>query len=501
MNNAKKIRHNLIFGILSQVLTLVLGIVVPRLVLTSYGSETNGLINSITQIYSYISLLEAGIGLATVQALYKTIASNDKQATNSVLSATNIYYHRTGLFYLLAIFVFSVVYPIIIDSDIPTITIILIILFNGLGSVVNFFFQGKYFLLLQAEGKNYIQTIITMFTNVFKNVAKIVLMSLGFDVVFVQAISLVVSLIQMIYISIYIKRKYRWLNLNEKPDFTSISQSKNVMVHQIGGLVFNNTDMIILSFFCGLMTVSVYSMYTLLFGMINTVLTTVCNSVIFTIGQSFHKNKEKFMKMYAAYELYYMTLVFALFSVANYFILPFIRVYTYGVNDISYVDKHLPILFISTYLLSSGRSASNYAIYFAGHFKQTQWRSLLEAAINIIVSLIAVQFFGIYGVLVGTIVALLYRTNDMIIYAGKKILNISVFVTYKRWIVNFLIFLLINFLNQFLKFNLDSYIDIFIVCVPYTICTLLLFFTVASISEPSTAKFVFSIIKNKINIK
>lgn len=498
MSGIKKIKNNLILGIAGQVLTILLGIVVPRLVLTSYGSEVNGLINSITQIYTYVGLLEAGIGIATVQALYRTIASNSNDETNAVLAATNRYYHRVGSIYLFVVLVFSCVYPFVIKSDIPIHTIVLIILFNGLGSVISFFFQGKYFLLLQAEGKNYIQTAVVLFTNVLKSAAKIVFINLGFSVVFVQAMAFVVSLIQMIYISIYIKRNYKWINLKVKPDFDSISQSKNVLVHRVGGLVFNNTDMIILSFFCGLKVVSVYSMYTLFFSMINTALETVSNSFIFKIGQTFHVSKEKFNKMYNVFELYFMTLVFALFSVANFFINPFIKLYTSGINDIQYVDKYLPLLFIFTYLLSCGRTASNHAISFAGHFKQTQWRSLLEAAINITVSLIAVNFLGIYGVLIGTIAALLYRTNDMIIYAGKKILNCSVFTTYKRWLINLATFLFVLFLNRFLNFELSSYVDIFIWCIPYTIATLLLFFTVSTVFEFSTAKYLINAIKQKI---
>ena len=68
-----KIKRNLIFGFSSEILAILLGIVVPKLTLTSYGSEINGLLSSVTQIYSYITLLEAGIGTATLQALYKTL--------------------------------------------------------------------------------------------------------------------------------------------------------------------------------------------------------------------------------------------------------------------------------------------------------------------------------------------------------------------------------------------------------------------------------------------
>ena len=251
MNNSKKVSLNLTLGIASEALTIVLGIVVPRLILTSYGSEVNGLLSSVTQIYSYVALLEAGIGTATIQALYGTVGANDKEGTNAILAATNRYYHRTGILYLVAILFFSTIYPIVVSTEIPLITVVLVIVFNGLGSVINYFFQAKYFLLLQAEGKNYIQTSLTMVINVFKNIAKIVLMALGFDVVFVQAIAMVVSLIQMLYIIWYIKKYYKWIDLSVEPNFTAISQSKNVLVHQISGLVYYNTDTITLTLFCG----------------------------------------------------------------------------------------------------------------------------------------------------------------------------------------------------------------------------------------------------------
>ena len=501
MNNGKKIKYNLIIGFLSQFVTIALGVVVPRLILTSYGSEVNGLISSVTQIYSYIALLEAGVGTATMQALYRTIGIDSKNETNSVLAATNKYYHRTGILYLFAIIVFSIVYPMVIETEIPTITIIWVIIFNGLGSVINFFFQGKYFLLLQAEGKNYIQTSLTMFTNIFKNVAKIVLMAAGFDVVFVQAIAMVVSLIQMIFIMWYINKYYKWIDLKVVPDYKSISQSKNVMVHQISGLIFNNTDTLLLTLFCGLKVVSVYSMYTLLFSMIGTALSTVSCSFVFALGQLFNIDKVKFEKYFDCFELYYMTLVFALYSIANFFILPFLACYTEGITDINYIDKYLPLLFISTYLLSCGRGPVSQTITFAGHFKLTQNRSIFEAIINLLVSVIAVKRFGIYGVLIGTIVALLYRSNDLIIYANHKILQRSALRTYRHWFINLGIFIFILFLNKLIKITLNSYISIFIWLIPYSAMVLILFFGIVSLIERESSKLAFTIIKNKIKGK
>lgn len=499
MENHKKVQKNLILGFISQLLTIALGIVLPRLTLTSYGSEVNGLVNSIANIYTYIALLEAGVGGATVQALYKTVGGDSKADTNSILAATNKYYQRTGFLYLVAITVFSIIYPLVVKTDIPTVTIVLIIVVNGLGSVIRFWFQGKYFLLLQAEGKNYVQTTLNMFITVFRDVAKIVLMSIGLDVVFVQSVSLVCSLISMLYISWYIKKYYAWIDLTVKPNFEAISQSKNVLVHQINLLVFNNTDTITLTLFAGLKTVSVYSIYTLLYGMVQTALGTVINGVVFVMGQAYHTNRKRFEELYDCYETYYMTFAFWLYAVANFFILPFIKLYTSGVNDIEYVNPYLPYMFVATFLLSTSRNASSQAINIAGHFKQTQRRATLESVINIVISVIAVQFFGIYGVLIGTIIALLYRANDMIIYTNHKIMTRSAWPSYKRWIVDAVVFIAIQFINRRIHLDLSTYIRIIFWCIPYALVTFVIFFGVTSVFEPTAAKNALKIINSKFH--
>lgn len=95
----KQIFKNVFSGVLGQIITLGLGIILPRLFILSFGSEMNGLLSSINQFYVYIGLLEAGVGTATLQALYAPISSQDKVKINSILSATNLYYYKTGIFY------------------------------------------------------------------------------------------------------------------------------------------------------------------------------------------------------------------------------------------------------------------------------------------------------------------------------------------------------------------------------------------------------------------
>ena len=102
---------------------------------------------------------------------------------------------------------------------------------------------------------------------------------------------------------------------------------------------------------------------------------------------------------------------------------------------------------------------AEHPVKFAGAFKQTQWRSIIESVINLMVSLIMVQYIGIYGVLVGTIATLLYRTNDVIIYANWNILHRLPWQTYKRWGINLVWMVLLVYLAQWFLPEIDSFIE------------------------------------------
>lgn len=247
-------------------------------------------------------------------------------------------------------------------------------------------------------------------------------------------------------------------------------------------------------------------MYVMLFGMIGTTISTINSGVSFAMGQAYNTDKKKFNILYNAFETYNMSLTFSLYCVATIFIIPFLKLYTAGVTDINYFDKLLPYLFVATYLLSNGRSAAQRVIEYAGHFKLTQDRSIIESAINVVVSLVGVVKFGIYGVLLGTIVALLYRTNDMILYSSKRLLKRSPFKTYLKWGTNLVLYItfIIIFNKVLLKISLDNYLIIILCAGLVSIVVVSVFFIVGSLIDKESFKYCTSFmrkyLKKKISI-
>ena len=81
MNNKK----NAISAIALQGVTIVQGIILPRLILEAFGSEINGLISSINQFLGFISLLEGGLGAVVLAELYIPIAERNIKKIRSIL--------------------------------------------------------------------------------------------------------------------------------------------------------------------------------------------------------------------------------------------------------------------------------------------------------------------------------------------------------------------------------------------------------------------------------
>lgn len=508
--NVKKGLGNIVTGILNQIVTIGFGILIPRLVLTSLGSEANGLLNSVNQVLAYIGLLEAGVGTASFQALYGPVARDDRASVNRIMAATHHFYRRTGIFYLAAVIVCAGLFPLTVQAEgIASWQISLVVLFSGLPGAVNFLLQGKLRLLLLADGKKYVISNLGTATFVATSIAKIVLLKCGFDVVWIQGMYMTVNLLQAVFIYIYMRRNYRWLDIRTEPDYAAISQSRNVIVHELSGLVFNNTDMLLLTWFCGLASVSVYSMYAMLLSMIANLIANFSNAN-FILGQTFHTDFPRFVRLLDMYEIFNMTMTFWLFTVAGLFISPFLRLYTAGVEDIRYVDKVLPYLFIAVQFLVNGRNYSQYTISYAQHFKQTQWRSVLESVINLTVSVGAVlilrnrtELGGVYGVLIGTIAALLYRTNDMILYANRRILKRSPWRTYRRWLQNIGLFLVSTVVGRLAlsHVSLESYGRIILWAAVTVVVLFPVFFGVAWLTERDTARMVADYLRGRLHRK
>lgn len=93
-SRSKKAFRNTICQLLLEAITAACGLILPRLILSYFGSTYNGIIQSISQFISCIALLKSGIGSVTRAALYKPLAQNDSVGISEVVNATELFPHK-----------------------------------------------------------------------------------------------------------------------------------------------------------------------------------------------------------------------------------------------------------------------------------------------------------------------------------------------------------------------------------------------------------------------
>ena len=142
--------------------------------------------------------------------------------------------------------------------------------------------------------------------------------------------------------------------------------------------------------------------------------------------------------------------------------------------------RFLPELFFAVRLLYSVRDVKYQLVMATGNFKGSSYIAITEMTINVVSSIILVFFYGIYGVLIGTIVALIYSCIAYHLYTNKKILRIKP----HYGVIVILSFLFTAFLIGFFGMGLipeiTNYKMLILVAIPVGISVLLIYLLLAA---------------------
>ena len=451
---------------LLQLATAISGIIVPRLFTAAYGSAVNGLVSSIGQFITYMGLVEAGVGAASIVALYKPLAERDTAGINGIVSAAKKFYLRSGLIFVILDVILIAGYPYIVQNEITDLTFIrLMIIVLSLSGIVDYFILGKYRVLLTADQKNYVISLIQIAGIIVLTVASVILIKLHASPITVKAAATVVYVLRCAAIVLYVKKNYPDLDLTVKPMKDAISQKGSALLHQIVGMICNNTDIILLTLLLAtdaLSEVSVYSVYALVgYALIN-LFVALSNGICASFGQVMSTGDTKALKEgFGVYEYFCFILVFAAYVCMAVLLYPFITLYSIDFPDAAiYTRWGLVGLFTACGVLQSIRIPGLTMIMAAGHYKETQGRAIAEAAINLGVSLALIFRFGIYGVLIGTCVSYLYRSVDVILYSAKHFLSGTLARTIVRLLRNLAVSALLVFLGiRFMPVHMSGWIS------------------------------------------
>lgn len=457
----KLLAKNTIASMLSQLTALICGFILPRFFLQHFGSEVNGLVNSITQFLGAISFLELGIGAVVQSALYKPLADKDDQKISCVVVSANRFFQRLAKILLGYVIVLVVVYPVIVNQNFGYLYTATLIGAMSVSSFAQYYFGIVNSLLLNADQRGYIQYCAQIITLILNTIICVVLISLGRSVQFVKLVSSLIFLTRPLALRAYVNKKYKidWnISYTEEP----IKQKWNGVAQHIAAFILDGTDTLVLSVFSTLSNVSVYSVYLMLINGIKGLFLSLTNGIRALLGDMWAKQEIEHLNQFFDWvEWSIHTGTVFLFSCTAVLIVPFIQVYTKGINDVNYIQPLFAVLLTAAYAMYCFQIPYHIMVLAVGHYKQTQKYFITASLINLSVSILMVYKFEIIGVALGTLAAMSYQTFALTRYTMNNFFHWSYKKNIKRITVDAISMFMIFSFGQFLHINCTSYIQWF----------------------------------------
>ncbi len=424
-SRSRKALRNTTCELLLEVVTAICGLILPRLILSHFGSAYNGITSSISQFISCIALLKSGIGSVTRAALYKPLAEKDSYRISEVVNATEQFMRRIALIFTGFVLVFAALYPFLVSNDFSWLFAFSLVIILSIHAVAQYFFGLTYQMVIQADQNNYIISLVNIATTIINCIVASLLILAGFGIHIVKLGSAIVFVCPPLFYMTYVRRKYK-IDKTVPANKNLISQRWDAFGHQLANFINNNTDIMVTTVILGVKEVSVYAVFYMVAGNLKKVVNAVSSGTTAAFGNMIAKGElDNVRNRLRQYELLVFSLCTILFTTASIMYIPFLRLYTRGVTDVNYLRYSLAILFSIAEFFACTKTVYETVVFAAGQFKQTKPMAYCEAGINIVVSIVLASFIGLNGILIGTIAAGFFRTIVYNYYTSKNIVKRS----------------------------------------------------------------------------
>ena len=420
MSNVKK---NIITSLLCQIITILNGLIIPRLILGAFGSEVNGLVSSISQFLNYITLLEGGLSGVIMAALYKPLAEKDTKRVSAIINATNQFFRRIAVMFVGYMLIVATLYPLFVHTSFSWGFVASLAVIIGITLFIQYFFSLSLRLLINADQRGYIVLSAQIVFTIINFIFTLIVVNIYPEIHVLKIANVIAYCIQPIVFAAYVNKNYK-LDRSIPPDKNAISQRWDGFGQNLAFFIHTNTDVVVLTIFCTLLDVSVYSVYFMVIGSLKNLVMSISSAVVPSIGNTLAGGDiTKTNEAFDTYETGINLITTFAFACGIILIVPFVNIYTAGINDANYIQPVFGILLMTAEAIYCYRDPYVSIAYAYGKFKETSKYAYIEAISNIVISVLLVIRFGLVGVAVGTFVSMCYRFIMHVIYIKKNIIN------------------------------------------------------------------------------
>ena len=498
MNIKENISLNMFFSALLQVVEILSTLIIPRLIIVTFGSEVNGLVSSLNQFLNYVSLLEGGVASVMMANMYKPLLDNNNDKLSAIFATMQKFFRQISYIFVVYMLIVAITYPYIVHSKFSWGYIFSLTLILGITLYIKYTFSISYRLLLNADNKIYITAIIQIIVVVLNVILVYITIKIFPSIHLVKLISSLILLLQPIGYR-YFVNKYFNIDYQAKPDKNVLSQRWNGFAINIAYFVHSNTDVVVLSIFNTLSIVSVYSVYLMVFKGVQMIYSSLAGSLGPILGKKIATgNKNELNEFFDLYEFFCISLAFILYGLAWIVIIPFVKWYTMGVTEINYIQPLFATILASAELVYCARDPYISLEYCSNKFREIGKYAYTEAIINIVISIVAVIKFGLVGVALGTLIGMIYRAIASFVYMKENLLNRSGWKVIKYWIT-FILMVLISYTVTYkiIQFKIFSFPKLIITGIVAAITIITCYFLLTILFHRKMLKRMVGYILNR----
>lgn len=475
MNRTNYAVKNMKMLMISKLLTFVISFISRTVFIRILGSEYLGINSLYTDLLTILSFAELGFGSALTFLMYKPIVEDDDKKIAQLLN----YYRKVYRIIALVIFCLGLLVlpflPYLVkgnyllnENDLRLYFIIF--LFN---TIITYFVSYKYSYAF-ARQQMYITTKLDIYVNIITVFIQTIILIITKSFFLYLLSKSIILLISRFIISNYLNKlfpiltnpKKEELDVNDKKIL--FREIKGLVIHQFSSIAVHQTDNIIISATekLGIITVGLINNYNMLINGVLGFVQNIFSSVTAGFGNlAAESNNEKFKKVFDTAN-FISFWIYSFVCIAFYILIPkFISIW---LGDNFLIDKHSFALIIINCYLQGQSTVYNDARIAKGNFNKDKWLALLQAIVNLIISIVCVNIYGLLGVYIGTIASRLVYVIFRPYSTYKFLFGISSYYYYLDLIKYFIIALVLCVISVLIT-NLvlieNSIVDFIFACL------------------------------------
>lgn len=400
--------RNIVFGVLLKLYQILVPFAMRTMMIHFLGVEYLGLNSLFTSILQVLNLAELGVGSAMVYSMYKPIAEDDTDSICSLMLLYRKYYRWIGAIIGVLGIILIPMLPELISGEIPTAINIYVLYLLNLGSTVASYWMFAYKdCLLTAHQRIDIASKVTIITTSIQYVLQFTALSIAKNYYLYLIASLGAQICNNILKAIVATKMYPNYSPKGKMDEKVVAninkRIRDLFTAKVGGVIVNSADTLVISAFLGLTALAIYQNYFFILSSIIGFITVVFSSCTAGIGNSIivetkEKNYNDLKKF--TFLIFWISVFCCCCFLALY--QPFMELWVGKELMLEYPAVICFVLYFyvneQIQLLYTYKDA-------AGIWHADRFRPLLTALTNLILNLILVQFWSIYGVLMSTVIS------------------------------------------------------------------------------------------------